>query len=75
MATNVTPQYMEAEAEYKKAQTAEERLVCLRKMFARRTLSGKNIINSGQVFIIVIVKEVYSGSGTASINYNDIIGT
>ena len=26
MATNVTPQYMEAEAEYKKAQTAEERL-------------------------------------------------
>jgi ribosome-interacting GTPase 1 len=34
MAANLTPQYMEAEAEHKKAQTAEERLVCLRKMFA-----------------------------------------
>ena len=34
MAANLTPQYLEAEAEYKKAQTAEERLACLRKMFA-----------------------------------------
>jgi uncharacterized protein len=34
MAANLTPQYLEAEAEYKKAQTAEERLICLRKMFA-----------------------------------------
>lgn len=33
MATNVTPQYMEAEAEYKKAQTPEERLECLKKMY------------------------------------------
>jgi ribosome-interacting GTPase 1 len=33
MAANLTPQYLEAEAEYKKAQTAEERLACLRKMF------------------------------------------
>lgn len=33
MATNLTPQYLEAEAEYKKAQTAEERLACLKKMF------------------------------------------
>src|SRR5437899_7518371 len=33
MAANLTPQYLEAEAEYKKAQTAEERLTCLRKMF------------------------------------------
>lgn len=32
MAANLTPQYLEAEAEYKKAQTADERLVCLRKM-------------------------------------------
>jgi ribosome-interacting GTPase 1 len=32
MAANLTPQYLEAEAEYKKAQTAEERLVCLKKM-------------------------------------------
>jgi ribosome-interacting GTPase 1 len=32
MAANLTPQYLEAEAEYKKAQSAEERLVCLRKM-------------------------------------------
>lgn len=34
MAANLTPQYLEAEAEYKKAQTAEDRLICLRKMFA-----------------------------------------
>ncbi len=34
MATNLTPQYHEAEAEYKKAQTAEERLACLKKMYA-----------------------------------------
>jgi ribosome-interacting GTPase 1 len=34
MAANLTPQYLEAEAEYKKAQTAEERLACLKKMFA-----------------------------------------
>jgi small GTP-binding protein len=34
MAANLTPQYLEAEAEYKKAQTAEERLTCLKKMFA-----------------------------------------
>src|SRR5918912_3965519 len=34
MAANLTPQYLDAEAEYKKAQTAEERLACLRKMFA-----------------------------------------
>jgi ribosome-interacting GTPase 1 len=34
MAANLTPQYLEAEAEYKKAQTAEERLTCLRKMYA-----------------------------------------
>src|SRR6202011_4710993 len=33
MAANLTPQYLEAEAEYKKAQTAEERLECLRKMY------------------------------------------
>lgn len=33
MATNLTPQYLEAEAEYKKAQTAEERLACLKKMY------------------------------------------
>src|SRR5262245_47869153 len=33
MAANLTPQYLEAEAEYKKAKTAEERLVCLKKMF------------------------------------------
>ncbi len=32
MATNLTPQYLEAEEEYKKAQTAEERLACLKKM-------------------------------------------
>src|SRR3954452_5313933 len=34
MAANLTPQYLEAEAEYKKAQTAEERLECLRKMWS-----------------------------------------
>src|SRR5947209_12406931 len=33
MAVNLTPQYLEAEADYKKAQTAEERLECLRKMW------------------------------------------
>ena len=33
MATNLTPQYLEAEAEYKKAQTPEDRLACLKKMF------------------------------------------
>jgi ribosome-interacting GTPase 1 len=33
MAVNLTPQYLEAEAEYKKAHTAEERLECLRKMW------------------------------------------
>ena len=33
MATNLTPQYLEAEEEYKKAQTAEEKLACLKKMF------------------------------------------
>jgi small GTP-binding protein len=33
MAVNLTPQYHEAEAEYKKAQTAEERLECLQKMW------------------------------------------
>src|SRR5215813_1165765 len=33
MAVNLTPQYLEAEAEYKKAQTAEERLECLRRMW------------------------------------------
>ena len=34
MAANLTPQYLEAEAEYKKAQTAEDRLACLKKMYA-----------------------------------------
>src|SRR5205823_4520467 len=34
MAANLTPQYLEAEAEYKKAKTAEERLECLRKMWS-----------------------------------------
>src|SRR5947209_7220791 len=33
MAVNLTPQYLEAEAEYKKAQTAEEKLECLKKMW------------------------------------------
>src|SRR5437764_9969322 len=34
MAANLTPQYLEAETEYKKAQTAEERLACLKKMYS-----------------------------------------
>lgn len=34
MPANLTPQYLEAEAEYKKAQGAEERLTCLKKMWA-----------------------------------------
>lgn len=34
MAANLTPQYLDAEAEYKKAQTAEERLECLRRMWS-----------------------------------------
>src|SRR5437588_12035279 len=34
MAVNLTPQYLEAEAEYKKAQTAEERLEALKRMWA-----------------------------------------
>jgi small GTP-binding protein len=33
MAVNLTPQYLEAEAEYKKAQTPEDRLACLKKMW------------------------------------------
>src|SRR2546421_9924739 len=34
MAANLTPQYLEAEAEYKSVQTAEERLACLKKMYS-----------------------------------------
>ncbi|MGH7224601.1 MAG: GTPase, partial [Gemmataceae bacterium] len=34
MAVNLTPQYLEAESEYKRAQTAEERLECLQRMWA-----------------------------------------
>src|SRR5262249_46777786 len=34
MAANLTPQYLDAEAEYKKAQTPEDRLACLRKMYS-----------------------------------------
>lgn len=34
MAANLTPQYLEAEAEFKKAQTAEERLECLKRMYS-----------------------------------------
>jgi len=34
MAANLTPQYLEAEAEYKRAQTAEERLASLKKMYS-----------------------------------------
>src|ERR1700687_3284579 len=34
MAANLTPQYLGAEADYKKAKTPEERLECLRKMYA-----------------------------------------
>jgi ribosome-interacting GTPase 1 len=33
MAVNLTPQYHEAEAEYKKAQTAEDKLACLKRMW------------------------------------------
>src|SRR5262245_45807497 len=33
MAVNLTPQYLEAEADYKKAQSAEERLECLKRMW------------------------------------------
>lgn len=33
MAVNLTPQYLEAEADYKKAQTPEEKLACLKKMW------------------------------------------
>jgi small GTP-binding protein len=33
MAVNLTPQYHEAEAQYKKARTAEERLECLKRMW------------------------------------------
>jgi ribosome-interacting GTPase 1 len=33
MAVNLTPQYHEAEEQYKRAQTAEERLACLQKMY------------------------------------------
>ena len=32
MAANLTPQYLEAESEFKKAQTADDRLAALRKM-------------------------------------------
>jgi ribosome-interacting GTPase 1 len=34
MAANLTPQYLEAENEYKKAKTAEERLAALKKMYS-----------------------------------------
>jgi len=34
MAANLTPQYLEAESEYKKAQTPEERLACLKRMYS-----------------------------------------
>src|ERR1700681_1354862 len=34
MAVNLTPQYLEAEVEYKKAQTPEDRLACLKRMWA-----------------------------------------
>ena len=34
MAANLTPQYLEAESEYKKAKTADERLECLKKMYS-----------------------------------------
>ena len=33
MAANLTPQYLDAEVDYKKAQTPEERLECLKKMY------------------------------------------
>lgn len=34
MAANLTPQYLEAEAEYKRAQSADDRLAALRKMYS-----------------------------------------
>lgn len=34
MPANLTPQYMQAEAEFKQAQTPEDRLECLKKMYA-----------------------------------------
>src|SRR5437660_5449734 len=34
MAANLTPQYLEAETEYKRAQTSEERLACIKKMYS-----------------------------------------
>jgi small GTP-binding protein len=34
MAANLTPQYLEAEAEFKRAQTAEERLEAIKRMFS-----------------------------------------
>src|ERR1043166_2676240 len=34
MAANLTPQYLEAEAEYKNAQTAEEKLAALKTMWS-----------------------------------------
>src|SRR5438552_14121834 len=34
MAANLTPQYLEAEAEYKKAHTPDDRLAALRKMWS-----------------------------------------
>jgi small GTP-binding protein len=34
MAANLTPQYLEAEVEYKKAQTASDRLECLKRMYS-----------------------------------------
>jgi small GTP-binding protein len=34
MAANLTPQYLEAEAEYKKARTPAERLECLKRMYS-----------------------------------------
>jgi len=34
MAANLTPQYLEAEAEHKKARTPEERLECLKRMYS-----------------------------------------
>jgi ribosome-interacting GTPase 1 len=34
MAANLTPQYLEAEAEFKKAQTTAERLECLKRMYS-----------------------------------------
>src|SRR5262249_40027895 len=33
MPANLTPQYLEAESDFRKAQTAEERLECLQKMW------------------------------------------